>query len=96
MARRRFLVTYDVTDDKRRTKVFKTLRGAGDHVQFSVFLCDLNERERTRLRGQLDAVIDHRQDQILTVDLGPSDSDPDQRISSLGRAYERPVPVIVV
>lgn len=27
---------------------------------------------------------DHRLDQILTVDLDPTDGDPDQRISSLG------------
>ncbi|HUT57607.1 MAG TPA: CRISPR-associated endonuclease Cas2, partial [Phycisphaerae bacterium] len=39
--RRRYLVTYDISDDKRRDLVFKTLRDRGDHVQFSVFLCEL-------------------------------------------------------
>ncbi len=39
---------------------------------------------------------DHRLDQILTVDLGPTDGDPDQRISSLSRAYQVPTPVLVI
>ena len=96
MARRRFLVTYDVADDKRRGKVFKALRDVGDHVQFSVFLCCLNERERVMLRGRIDSLIDHRADQVMTVDLGPAAHDPDHCISTLGRAYQPPGRLIVV
>ena len=43
--RKRYLVTYDVSDDKRRTKIFKTLYAYGDHAQYSVFICELNARE---------------------------------------------------
>ena len=39
MSRRHYLVTYDVSDDKRRTHLFKLLEGNGDHVQYSVFFC---------------------------------------------------------
>ncbi len=42
--RRRYLITYDISDDKRRARVFKSLRNRGDHLQFSVFLCELNPR----------------------------------------------------
>jgi CRISPR-associated endonuclease Cas2 len=45
-SRSRYLVTYDVADDKRRDRVHRTLLDFGDALQFSVFLCDLNERER--------------------------------------------------
>ncbi len=96
MARRRFLVTYDISDDRRRDRVFKALRDVGDHVQFSVFLCCLNERERVTLRGRLDELIDHREDQVLSVDLGPATLDADRCISTLGRAYRPPGRVIVV
>jgi CRISPR-associated protein Cas2 len=96
MARRRFLITYDIADDKRRSKIFKALRDVGDHVQFSVFLCCLNERERVALRGRVDSLIDHRADQIMTVDLGPAAHDPDHCISTLGRAYQPPGRLIVV
>ena len=96
MARRRFLVTYDVADDKRRGKVFKALRDVGDHVQLSVFLCCLNERERVDLRGRIDSLIDHHADQVMTVDLGPAANDPEQCISTLGRAYQPAGRTIVV
>ena len=33
----RYIVTYDVSDDDRRNKVFTALRGYGDHIQYSVF-----------------------------------------------------------
>lgn len=32
------LVAYDIPDDKRRTKVMKTLNRLGERVQFSVFV----------------------------------------------------------
>ncbi len=48
-----YLVTYDVSDDRRRDRVFATLRGFGDHLQYSVFRCELAEIERVRLRARL-------------------------------------------
>ncbi|MFC1765417.1 CRISPR-associated endonuclease Cas2, partial [Planctomycetota bacterium] len=51
--RRRYLITYDVADDKRRTYIFRALRDRGDHVQYSVFICELNEHEYALLRGEL-------------------------------------------
>ena len=36
MSRRHYLITYDISDDKRRTSVFRTLVGQGDHVGDSV------------------------------------------------------------
>ena len=32
-SRRRYLVTYDISDDKRRDEVFKLCRQQGDHTQ---------------------------------------------------------------
>ena len=37
--RQSYLVCYDISDDKRLRKVFKTMRGYGDHLQYSVFEC---------------------------------------------------------
>ena len=36
-----YLVCYDICDDKRLRKVFQTMRGYGDHLQYSVFECQL-------------------------------------------------------
>lgn len=49
MTRKRFLVAYDIADDKRRNQVFKTLYGYGDHAQYSVFFCELSQQELVRV-----------------------------------------------
>ncbi len=94
--RRHYLVTYDVAHDRRRDRVHRILLGFGDWIQFSVFLCALDERERIRLRGRLDSVIDHREDQVLSMDLGSAERDLDVVISSLGRDFATPARVLVV
>lgn len=68
--RRRFLVTYDICNDKRLKKVFKAMNDFGDHLQFSVFLCELNEVERIRLESRIKPLMNENDDQVLIVDLG--------------------------
>jgi CRISPR-associated protein Cas2 len=95
--RNRHIVTYDITDDKRRTKVFKILLGFGDHLQYSVFRCDLSRKERVLLIEAVDKVINHRKDQVMIVDLGPSEGRADKRVTALGLPYvpaERGVVVV--
>ena len=83
----RYFVTYDISDDDRRNRVFKTLQGYGDHIQYSVFRCDLSERERVTMIAVLHGLIDHREDQILIVDLGPVDGRASTCVEALGRRY---------
>ncbi|HWO20479.1 MAG TPA: CRISPR-associated endonuclease Cas2 [Kofleriaceae bacterium] len=92
----RYIVTYDITEDARRTSIYKTLRGFGDHLQYSVFRCDLSERRRTELTGTLHDLIDHATDQILIIDLGPIDGRASTCISSLGRGYTNPERTVVI
>lgn len=96
--RRRYLVTYDISDDKRRDRVFKTLRDQGDHVQFSVFLCELNPREYALLKGQLQEFVHKRKDQVLILDLGLADDilEIGQGLDCVGFAYNPPQRVTVV
>jgi CRISPR-associated protein Cas2 len=96
--RRRYLVTYDISDDKRRDRVFKALRNRGDHVQFSVFLCELNDREHALLKGELQEFVHHREDQVLFLDLGSAD-DPleiGQGLECVGFAYCPPQRIVVI
>jgi CRISPR-associated protein Cas2 len=88
MPRRHFLVSYDVSNDKRRTRIFETLQGYGDHTQFSVFLCDLDQAELAALRGLLEPLVHHDQDQVLMVDLGPGDNDLQHSIDAIGRPFD--------
>ncbi len=68
-----YLVCYDICHEKRLRKVFKTCRNYGDHLQYSVFECDLNEAERVKLETELNDIINATEDQVLFVSLGPSD-----------------------
>ena len=45
-----YLVCYDIANDKRLRRVFKVCKNYGDHLQFSVFECDLNPAEKAAAR----------------------------------------------
>ena len=85
--RNSYVVTYDISDDKRLRQVFKTVRDYGDHLQFSVFECQLTPTDLVKLRAELAKIINHDEDQVLFVDLGPSEGRGDRVITALGRPY---------
>lgn len=63
-----WLVIYDVREPKRWRKVYRMLRGRGEHLQLSVFRCDLNRRQFERLRWELEKVL-AAEDSILFAGL---------------------------
>jgi CRISPR-associated protein Cas2 len=82
-----YVVTYDVCDDKRWRRVFKLMRGHGDHLQYSVFRCELSERERAQLIEKLAKVIKKDEDQVLFFPLGPARGQREGEVQAVGRAY---------
>lgn len=58
------VVSYDIPDDKRRTKIHKILKSYGQWMQYSVFECDLNETQYAKLRSRLSKLIKLEQDSI--------------------------------
>lgn len=92
-----YLVTYDISDPKRWRKVFRTVQGFGEHVQLSVFRCDLTEIQHVRLRNALDGIIHHEEDQVVIAKLGRSTPDVLGGIEVLGRPrkFELPASVVV-
>ena len=82
-----YIVSYDVCDPKRLRKVFKTMRGFGDHIQLSVFRCELNEAEKVRMVTKVDKLLHHVEDQVLIINIGPAPGRSDRCVKSLGRAY---------
>ncbi|HTW63227.1 MAG TPA: CRISPR-associated endonuclease Cas2 [Bryobacteraceae bacterium] len=85
--RNSFLVCYDICDDKRLRKVFQIMRGYGDHLQYSVFECQLTRTDLIRLRAELAQIIHRKEDQVLFVDLGPAEGRGDRVITALGKPY---------
>jgi len=96
MARKQFLITYDVSDDKRRNSLFKTLTAHGDHVQFSVFVCALNRMEIAALRATMSELINHHQDQVIIIDMGKAEPDASPLLDCLGKRYNPPTRVQVI
>jgi CRISPR-associated protein Cas2 len=91
-----YLVCYDICDGRRLRQVYKAMRGYGDHLQLSVFRCELSARERAELIGDLSALINSDEDQVLIVDLGPTDGRASQCFFALGKPYTPPARVAVV
>ena len=58
------VVSYDISDDKRRTKIHKALKSYGQWMQYSVFECVLTQTEYTRLRNRLNKLIKPEEDSI--------------------------------
>ncbi len=85
--RQAFIVTYDVSDSKRLRKVFRIMKGAGAHLQLSVFRCELTASQVVVLRDKLGRAIHAGEDQVLFIDIGPVDGRGRMSIESLGRAY---------
>jgi CRISPR-associated protein Cas2 len=84
-----YLVCYDIANDKRLRRVFKACKSYGDHLQFSVFECDLNPAEKVEMERALNQMIKHDEDQVIFVSLGPAEGRGQRVISSLGLPYTK-------
>jgi len=73
MARRRYLVAYDIRDDKRLHSIATCMEGYGYRIQYSVFICDLSDQEAVLMRGDVETRMKTTEDSVMVVDLGHPD-----------------------
>ncbi len=59
-----YLIAYDISDNKRRTKIHKTLCGFGKWTQYSLFECFLNKKERIMLEHRLRTILNEKEDNV--------------------------------
>lgn len=59
-----YIVSYDIPDDRRRTRVHSALTGFGTWVQYSVFECFLDRKQRAQLETRLLKEIHQREDTV--------------------------------
>ncbi len=52
-----YIISYDISDDRRRTKVHAILSGFGAWTQYSLFECYLSSKELVLLRSRLAQVL---------------------------------------
>jgi CRISPR-associated protein Cas2 len=79
-----YVVSYDIMDQKRLQRVHKAMLGFGQPVHYSVFRCDLNSGSLEAMVDALNKIINHKEDRIMIIDLGPTDGRADERIRFLG------------
>ncbi len=84
MARRRYLVAYDIREARRLRRVHQAMKAFGYPLQYSVFICDLDASEKVELRLRIGELIQHNVDSLAMVDLGESSSPSARRFEFMG------------
>ena len=92
-----YLVTYDISSEKRWRAVYGHMNSYGEWLQLSVFQCTLSRKRLAEMIATLDQLIHHDQDHVLILDLGVAEG-VTPRVVSLGKETFQVVtkePVIV-
>lgn len=82
-----YIITYDIRDPKRWRRVFRLMKGYGEWLQLSVFQCRLSRKRHAELIALLDGIIQHNEDHILIVNVGPAET-VKPSVVSLGKDFE--------
>ncbi len=64
MNKKFIVIVYDISNDRRRTKLHNALLDFGSPVQYSVFECLLNEKNEKRMRKVVSKIIRPKADQV--------------------------------
>lgn len=83
---RLYIVTYDVSNQRRWRRVFKVMHGFGEWLQFSVFQCRLDRTRVLQMEAALGELINQKEDHVLVFDLGPAE-DVRPRVHSIGKVF---------
>jgi CRISPR-associated protein Cas2 len=71
MARRRYLMAYDIADARRLRRICTLMEDHGERLQYSVFLCDLTVAEFAELESAVTGMMNLGEDSVIQIDLGP-------------------------
>ena len=85
-----FVVSYDISDQKRWRRVHRMMKGFGDALQYSVFACRLTEQGLVKMKTALEELIDAGVDRVMIVNIGPAEGKASDRVTFLGRAEDLP------
>lgn len=55
--KKRYLISYDISNDRIRSKVRTTLTKYGYRIQYSCYLCEVNTKEKIRIADKIDELI---------------------------------------
>lgn len=88
------VVSYDIPDDRRRTRVMNLLYGYGTRVQYSVFECELRPTDLEELKQRMRRLIQKETDDIRFYPLCQSCL---EKVTTMGKAkLHRRQPYVMV
>ena len=90
----RIVVSYDISDDKRRRKIAQIMEGYGYRVQYSVFECELSRQKLAELRRRLKPLVDKAK--MESVRFYPLTGDAAAKVSVLGHDMARAMGVVEI
>ena len=85
---RLYIVTYDISNQRRWRRVFKTMHGYGEWLQLSVFQCRLTPRRRAELETALRETVKNGEDHVLMIDVGSADK-IHLTVESIGKSFSK-------
>jgi len=91
----RYVIVYDITDDRRRTKIAHVLEAHGDRVQYSVFECHLRDEQFETLWKELGELMERAEDSLRAYRLCAGCAGWAKRAGQAGEVEDVP-PVYVV
>ena len=94
--RRCYLVCYDISDQKRWRRIFRAMKGYGEHWQYSVFFCVLKEIDRVRMQSELETELNLKADQCIIIDLGADEQSARDAVAVLGESLPKAETGVVV
>ncbi len=65
MAKRKYMICYDVADDKRRNRVVRELLKVGIRTQYSVFETEISEKQLEVIIDLIKKKIDKKEDSLI-------------------------------
>jgi CRISPR-associated protein Cas2 len=89
--RTRYLLCYDVRDERRLRRTIKVAESWGYRLQYSVFICDLSDVERAGLERDLGGVLHLDADRAMLVDLGVPGASSARRFRWVSQPAQLPV-----
>jgi len=90
----RYLISYDVTDDRRRYRVAETLKDFAHRVQYSVFECELKPEELTVLLKRVQEALEPAEDSCRIYRLC-KECVEETIVLGRGEPYQEPKVVVV-
>lgn len=82
-----YLVCYDICDQKRWRKIYKTMKGYGAWLQLSVFQCRLNKRDLLKMTDTLTEIMHCDEDNLIIIDIGSAEN-ISFKVASYGKVFQ--------